>query len=431
MTDRRAADRRLARATLAWLAGLVLCGSCADVRGDGAPEPLAVLAQSLTLPPFQRIRWDFGGALQVPGRTLRSGDAVALDGIRAFVGCRIHASEHCVDRYVRWSYRFDGERRWAWMHAGRMTVPSDQRWEEFGRSIAVEGTTLVIGSPGLAHDENPGAVYVYESIVGAWEHVDTLTPPHEDVAQGDLEFNYGAALALAGDLLVVGANRYDDGKGVAYVYERPGGSFVLRDRLTAASPASDMNFGQQVAVSGDRVFVSEPGAGIFLRDDGRLWVFRRRGDLWRHEQTLEANERGQAPDYFGQAFAVHGDRLAVRSHDRLHLYQRRAAGFERSWARDAHHRDTVKAGSVAMDGRSILVGYPGAADGSTSAAGVVMSYAHAANAVPITLRNPSRAAHGAFGRALALDGELALFTAPDQAGAGRLSSFDRTLQTLP
>jgi hypothetical protein len=435
MSDRRGDDELPGRAIVAGLTCVALLCGCADVREAELREAGAIeraeLTESLTLPPLQRIRWDFDGALQVPRSTLRAGDSVALDGVRAFVACRIDASEHCVDRYVRSSFRFGGERRWAWMHVGRMTAPPLQRWEEFGRSIAVDGATLVIGSPGLAQDDNAGAVYVYERIAGVWEHVDTLTPPLADLEQGDLEFNFGAALGLAGELLVVGANRFDDGKGVAYVYERAGGSFVLRQRLTAPSPASDMNFGQQVAVLGDRVLVSEPGAGIFLHDDGQVWVFRRRGDRWDREQALEVNERGQAPDYFGQAFAVHGQRLAVRSHDRLHLYQLHGARFERTWTREAHHRDTVKPGSVAMDGRSILVGYPGAADGTTPAAGLVMSYAHAANAVPITLRSPSRAAHGSFGRALALDGELSLLTAPDQGGAGRLSCFERTLQLLP
>ena len=77
-----------------------------------------------------------------------------------------------------------------------------------------------------------------------------------DAAAGD-EFGY--SVAVAGDTIVVGAQRDDDGgsdSGAAYVFGSDGsGGFPQQAKLTADDAAGGDWFGNAVAVAGDTIVV--------------------------------------------------------------------------------------------------------------------------------------------------------------------------------
>lgn len=95
---------------------------------------------------------------------------------------------------------------------------------EFGSSLALAGTTAVIGAPyasslndGLFH----GAAYVFDLVGGVWEENTKLNPSTNDKTTS-LD-RCGTSVALAGDYALVGCP-YDDtnGKYIAFPH-----SFVL------------------------------------------------------------------------------------------------------------------------------------------------------------------------------------------------------------
>ena len=150
----------------------------------------------------------------------------------------------------------------------KLTAPDSERFDWFGRSVAVSEDTVVVGA--WLDDVNgdglrEGSAYVFEASTGSLVH--KLTAP--DGEQNDL---FGRSVALSGNTVAIGAVNGDDDnaghKGVAYVFEASTGDFV--QKLTA--PDLPANFGNSVAASGDTVAVGEPGDNSGL---GAAYVFMR------------------------------------------------------------------------------------------------------------------------------------------------------------
>src|SRR5690606_14695966 len=113
---------------------------------------------------------------------------------------------------------------------------------------------------------------------------------------------YGAAVALDGELAVVGAPTESPG-GAAYVYRSGADGWQLEARLEAPDAATGAFFGGAVAVDGERVAVGAWGAE-------RAYLFRHAASGWALEASLSSSGAGTGTR-FGAALALAGERLAV------------------------------------------------------------------------------------------------------------------------
>lgn len=98
-------------------------------------------------------------------------------------------------------------------------------FQHFGAAVAVSGNTVAVGAPGdeVASFAGRGSVFVFERDLGGdnnWGVQPAVLAP--DGLAGDA---FGSALALEGNLLLVGAPLVDDGadQGAAYLYSRNAG----------------------------------------------------------------------------------------------------------------------------------------------------------------------------------------------------------------
>src|SRR5215475_6340400 len=99
--------------------------------------------------------------------------------------------------------------------------------------------------------------------------------------------NFGGAMAISGDTVVIGA-RFHDGaagidQGTAYVFVRSGGgAWTQQQRLEPSFAAEDSRFGASVAISGDTAVVGAPGdPGELGLQQGSAYVFVRSSGSWR------------------------------------------------------------------------------------------------------------------------------------------------------
>ena len=159
-------------------------------------------------------------------------------------------------------------------------LPGLAAGDHFGAALALTGSQLLVGAP-LADTAGTGAgsVYVFERGVDGWEPVQELT-----ASDGDGGDSFGTALSAVGDFLVVGAKLADgagDAAGAAYVFVRDGsGTWTEERRLLASDADIDDQFGFAVAIdpssgSGGTVVV-----GALCDDDdgsnsGSAYVFER------------------------------------------------------------------------------------------------------------------------------------------------------------
>ena len=206
--------------------------------------------------------------------------------------------------------------------------------DRFGRSVAVHGDTVVVGAHEEgANDQGEAYVFTKSAATGVWDDWDnkeandaTARLTASDRANGD---RFGRAVAMDGDTIVVGAlyNDYDDtdgdtddNEGAAYVFTEPTGGwgdnsdtppkYTETAKLTASDGAEDDQFGISVAVGGDTVLVGADG------DDsnrGSAYVFTKPPTSWTDAAGTDKrtiyDRRGD--DRFGNSVAVDGDTVLV------------------------------------------------------------------------------------------------------------------------
>ena len=118
----------------------------------------------------------------------------------------------------------------------------------------------------------------------------------------DATFNFGEDVAISGDRIVVGALS----QGV-YVFERLGAHWDEQAKILNPQPYIGDAFGDCVAVSGDTILVGdERNFGL----KGAAYVFVKMGDGWIQEAKLVLPDPASG-DFFGYSVALSGDTALV------------------------------------------------------------------------------------------------------------------------
>ncbi|MGP8204686.1 MAG: hypothetical protein ACLQVK_01295, partial [Acidimicrobiales bacterium] len=186
--------------------------------------------------------------------------------------------------------------------------------EYFGDALAVSGSTVVVGAPGVGAPfggRGPGAAYVFQEPAGGWSGTITqsagLTPP-----SGAEIDELGGSVAVSGNTVAVGAPLEtvgpNAGQGAVFVYNEPaaGWSGVLAPaaELTASDGTGDNSFGT-VAVSGSTIAVLEssrnPGSSssvLLFSEPASGWS----GHLTESSELVASNEA--VTDAFGSGVAL-------------------------------------------------------------------------------------------------------------------------------
>ncbi len=194
-------------------------------------------------------------------------------------------------------------------------VPSDPANNNgFGDGLAVSGSTLVVGAPGVGAPfggRGAGAAYVFQAPAGGWSGTMTqsarLAPPSGtgiDELGGSVAVS-GSTVAVGAPLETVGPN---SGQGAVFVYNEPaaGWSGVLAPaaELTASDGTGDNSFGT-VAVSGSTIAVLEssrnPGSSssvLLFSEPASGWS----GHLTESSELVASNEA--VTDAFGSGVAL-------------------------------------------------------------------------------------------------------------------------------
>jgi hypothetical protein len=101
-----------------------------------------------------------------------------------------------------------------WTQQAKLIASDGAVSDGFGISVAISGTTAVVGAPGK--NSYTGAAYVFVGSGTTWTQQAKLT-----AADGAANDQFGYSVAISGTTVVVGADGKNSGTGAAYVYKLP------------------------------------------------------------------------------------------------------------------------------------------------------------------------------------------------------------------
>lgn len=158
----------------------------------------------------------------------------------------------------------------------RLTASNAKSDHNFGNSLDVVGSVLVVGAPMKASKEtssNGGSVSVFTKSGATWSETSVITPSS---SKGSAQ-QFGTSVATNGsNIIVVGASQANDGRGGAYIFS---GASWTEKYITAPDRAIRDYYGRSVAISGSTVFVSSPGARHNGDEIGATYFYNSSGNL--------------------------------------------------------------------------------------------------------------------------------------------------------
>ncbi len=196
-----------------------------------------------------------------------------------------------------------------WTQEAKLTASDGAAYDYFGVNTSIDGDTVVISAS--YDDDNSfdsGSVYVFTRSGTTWTQEAKLTP-----TDGAAYDNFGKSVSIEGDTVVVGANYNDDdgsNSGSAYVFTRSGTTWTQEAKLTASDGAAGDQFGYIVSIDENTIMVSAMYDDDNGTDSGSTYVFTRSGTTWTQEAKLTASD-GAAGDNFGRHVRVEGDTTII------------------------------------------------------------------------------------------------------------------------
>lgn len=206
-----------------------------------------------------------------------------------------------------------------WLEVKKLTAGDGAEGDEFGRSVAIAGDTIIVGSNGDDDlGDRSGSGYVFQRDQGGADQWGQLAKLRSN--SGSAGDRFGWSVAIQGDTIVVGAPRDDDNgadSGAAFVFERDAGGANKWGQTRALLPGDaggvEYWFGNSVALDGDVIVVGQPFDGVRGADSGSAYVFGRNNggvDQWGQAAKLVPSD-GAAEDWFGWSVSISGGIIAV------------------------------------------------------------------------------------------------------------------------
>lgn len=237
------------------------------------------------------------------------GTAVAFDDTTAIIGAPFTTLTDDGNRHQGAAYVFtktDG----VWTESQELTADDFAAENQFGNAVALVGDTILIGAynAGIGGNAYQGAAYIFTRSGGTWTQAQKLTA--SDGAGGD---DFASALAMSGTTAIIGspyAGGANPQQGAAYVFTSTGGVWSESQKLIADDGASFDDFGAALALEGDNVVIGSQYAGGANPYQGAAYVFTASGGTWTQAAKLTASD-GMSSDAFGEAIALDGSTVAV------------------------------------------------------------------------------------------------------------------------
>lgn len=264
--------------------------------------------------------------------------------------------------------------------------------QEFGSAVAIWGDLALVGARGFG--SSTGRAYLYNLASGAL--LKTLTA--SDGAAGD---GFGLSVALNGQVAVIGAARDDSHRGSIYLFGVATGAELGKIQASDGVAGVDAYFGGSLAMEGNMIAVGAQSANA---NKGAVYFYDAitQSELFKYQPGSWVAE-----DYYGHTVAMQMGRVVIAGATKAWRYDL-ATGAEGILTPSGGLSATEGIG-VAVDGPLIAVGD----DRANASAGKVHLFDSSDGTFLQTLPPPnSDASFQGFGTGVALSGNTLVASAP-------------------
>jgi hypothetical protein len=199
-----------------------------------------------------------------------------------------------------------------WTQAQKLTADDGAAYDNFGLSVALQGSIILVGSPRAAIGSNAGqgAVYVFTESNGTWTQTQKLT-----ASDGATNDSLGQSVAISQSTALAGAYNArvngHSGQGAAYIFTNSNGTWTEAQKLTASDGAANANFGNAVALDSTRALIGADVSTVGNNtSQGKAYLFEESNSNWSQSYALVASD-GATDDFFGAALTLDGPTLLV------------------------------------------------------------------------------------------------------------------------
>ncbi len=222
-------------------------------------------------------------------------------------------------------YMFDGQN---WMPLSvsssdgidyvQRTATNDSQGSYFGSSVAIDNNWAVVGAPSdSVGNAKKGCIYVFKRENNNWKQKFKIENNDSQV------LNFGISVDLQGTTIVVGTNGISSGSGAAFVYNIIGFTFLGQyvettqfvQKITPPSIyniVSTLSFGSVVKIHNDRIFIGDRNCRVNNLPYGAVFIYQKVNNSWAYQTYLNSTI---APENelieFGHSIAVSGDYVFI------------------------------------------------------------------------------------------------------------------------
>ena len=235
----------------------------------------------------------------------------------------------------------------------RLTASDEGTYDDFGYSVSIDGTTIVVGAPqATGQFVGQGKSYVFERPSGGWRTTSAFTA---ELTAPDAQFDrgFGACVSISGNTLLSGAPN-GGGPGTAYVFVEPVDGWKTTSDSNAELTASDAwngaAFGSSVSISGNTVAV-----GAY--QVGEAYIFVEPLSGWRNGTETARVTASNEGSYFAYSLSLRNNILVIGSandpnNTAVFVYAKPATG----WVTTSHANARLTTSDGYGFGFSVAVG---------------------------------------------------------------------------
>jgi hypothetical protein len=174
--------------------------------------------------------------------------------------------------------------------------------DNYGFAVAILGDVIVVGSP--FHDDkgaDSGTIFIWERSGTTWTESAKILA--SDGQAGDL---FGSSVVVSGSTVVAGAPGGDR----AYVITKSGATWSENAIITGSDTVAGDMFGSDAAIDGNDLIIGAPLHEEVGTDSGVVYVYERVGATWTEKVSLISSD-GAGGDQFGSSAAIQGNQIFI------------------------------------------------------------------------------------------------------------------------